>query len=970
MKPWMGALAVAAGLAVLPSTALAEGPVSLFEFKVPDRAAIDSLNNMGVDVTENVRPDTNAGGLIVQIAADESEKAQLEAMGYPALRTVFDEQDAQALKSERDAAIANDADALANAKAGHAVKRAKGATADVVKAQRADYFENYAGRFLSIEGTSSDGHGNGSNGSGTYIGPAMSAVWDSGPGTAADSGGTTPLSTFVDDGVYLYHFRLVRVGDKNDGKPLPTSVRIASANGGTDTIAVKEWTSKDGKGFPAGFQQDFNTHYVDPQEGYARVRALAAQYPNISNIIELPNKTNGYQRPAQAIVGTAVPYNPQLTSLSSAGSIATANQPQAVVLTSKVYGQLGGNDITVQIKDPGAANAPLLVAVAGNAITVSAATGADGKITSTAGQVVDAINANTDAAALVTAARYRTNTGTGVVTADTAGTPLRDFLKAPASIVRGPQQPVALRIGKVRDGSKVGVFIYCQEHAREWGTPLVCLETAQRLLANYGTDPETTSLVDNLDIFIIPTINADGAMYSMYDFTSQRRNMVNYCASNPTGNNDPTARNSWGVDLNRNFSVGSFFDGYDGGGSSCTSDTFSGPAEFSEPETRNEQYIQSTFHNIKFAMNVHSSGGYFMWPPGAYKLAGRVTLPYASYGVNQYFDQTAATVLDRVKGYRGTVVTPAQTGPVIDVLYSAAGNSADEAYYNYGIIGYDFEIGANRFTGTGTGSSGVGFTPTFSPEGHDEGMEFANGNYALLDSALDYSRDTTAPVVSPTGPDVSASPFDVRFNQSEAAEIHYTTDGSAPTEQSTTYQPARPRALPEPIHIGGTTTLRWIAKDFKGNTSTGSKTIYIGMQAPTTVGGSVPATLALTMGAPAAFGALTPGVAKDYTASTTGTVVSTAGDATLTVADPSATATGHLVNGAFSLPQALQASSNGTAFAPVGGSAAPTTLKTWSGPASNEVSTLTFKQPIASTDALRTGSYSKTLTFTLSTTTP
>ena len=33
------------------------------------------------------------------------------------------------------------------------------------------------------------------------------------------------------------------------------------------------------------------------------------------------------------------------------------------------------------------------------------------------------------------------------------------------------------------------------------------------------------------------------------------------------------------------------------------------------------------------------------------------------------------------------------------------------------------------------------------------------------------------------------------------------------------------------------------------------------------VGGTVPATLALTLGTPATFGAFTPGVAKDYTAS-------------------------------------------------------------------------------------------------------
>ena len=138
---------------------------------------------------------------------------------------------------------------------------------------------------------------------------------------------------------------------------------------------------------------------------------------------------------------------------------------------------------------------------------------------------------------------------------------------------------------------------------------------------------------------------------------------------------------------------------------------------------------------------------------------------------------------------------------------------------------------------------------------------------------------------------------------------------------------------------------------------------------PGTVGGSVPATLSLTMGAPATFGAFTPGVAKDYTASTTATVISTAGDATLSVADPSTTNTGKLVNGTFALPQTLQANGGG-AFAPVGGSASPTTLKTWSAPTSNEAVTIAFKQSIGANDALRTGTYSKTLTFTLSTTTP
>jgi GH35 family endo-1,4-beta-xylanase len=150
---------------------------------------------------------------------------------------------------------------------------------------------------------------------------------------------------------------------------------------------------------------------------------------------------------------------------------------------------------------------------------------------------------------------------------------------------------------------------------------------------------------------------------------------------------------------------------------------------------------------------------------------------------------------------------------------------------------------------------------------------------------------------------------------------------------------------------------------------------YTAVTANGGVGGSVPATLSLTLGTPAAFGAFTPGLTKDYAASTTATVISTAGDGTLSVADPSATATCHLVNGTFSLPSILQAQATsaaglGSALANVGGSAAPTTLLTYSLPTSNDAVTIAFQQHIGSTDALRTGSYSKTLTFTLSTTTP
>src|SRR3954465_10780341 len=156
----------------------------------------------------------------------------------------------------------------------------------------------------------------------------------------------------------------------------------------------------------------------------------------------------------------------------------------------------------------------------------------------------------------------------------------------------------------------------------------------------------------------------------------------------------------------------------------------------------------------------------------------------------------------------------------------------------------------------------------------------------------------------------------------------------------------------------------------------GAPEILSATNADTSAGATVPATLSLTLGTPAAFGPFAPGVAKDYNASTTANVISTAGNATLSIADASSTATGHLVNGAFSLPSALQANASSPGMAgngsltDVGGSAAPTTLLTYNGPVSNDPVAVAFRQHIGANDALRTGSYSKTLTFTLSTTQP
>ena len=129
---------------------------------------------------------------------------------------------------------------------------------------------------------------------------------------------------------------------------------------------------------------------------------------------------------------------------------------------------------------------------------------------------------------------------------------------------------------------------------------------------------------------------------------------------------------------------------------------------------------------------------------------------------------------------------------------------------------------------------------------------------------------------------------------------------------------------------------------------------------PASVGGTVPPTLDLALGAGGSFSAFTPGVQRTYTTSVAVEVLSTAGDAALTLADPSTTAPGHLVNGRYALTQPLLA----------GGAPLPSVVRTWTAPTSHSPVQVDLAQAVGANEPLRTGTYTKTLTFTLSTTTP
>lgn len=723
----------------------------IVEVTVADQDAVIGLIEAGADVTEYTRPVD--GGLLVHVVATPAEQAELRDLGYAVGDVVVSAADTAAVVAERDAAVRRVDQALAR-------------VAETLTPLRAEWFESVGGQtYLGVEVKTSLGAD-----SGTVL-------------TVSLGGRDVTMDRFVDAGQYMYHTfsEPVAVDD------VPAEVTVSSGGGASIAVPVVEWLGDPRPEPGPHYATGFVDHYMDPTELDARIDALAAEFPGLAEIIELPYQTNGYRRKAQAMIGAGA---------------------TAFYVTSHAWGHEGGNDLRLETVQPDTANSPLAVTVDGGTVRVSLGTDAAGAPASTAAQVVAAVNASPAASALVTAATYRTTGGTGIAVAGAQD--LTDGLDAPAHISREPYTVRAIRIGTVRDGSRTGVFAYSQEHAREWVTPLVALETAERLLRNYATDADTRELVDDLDIFIVPSVNPDGSHFSFYDRAGQRRNMTNHCG--PENSDPERAASSWGVDLNRNFSVGSRFDGYSGASASCTSDTYSGPAELSEPEARNEVWLTEQYPNIRFAMNVHSYGGYFMWPPGAYVANGRVPLPRPTLGEENYFWAASSHILSAVQDWRGTAVWPGRTGPVIDVLYSAAGNSADEHWYNRGIFGWDFEVGADLWDPVEQDWDPQGFQPPFA-EGYEQAMEFSNGLIGLLEVARAYGRDNRPPRTT-----LELTDAGVTFGSTEPVTIHYTLDGSRPTYSSPRVESAGLREGAAPIPVGaGSTRVHWFSVDAAGN---------------------------------------------------------------------------------------------------------------------------------------------------------
>src|SRR5499433_668216 len=113
------------------------------------------------------------------------------------------------------------------------------------------------------------------------------------------------------------------------------------------------------------------------------------------------------------------------------------------------------------------------------------------------------------------------------------------------------------------------------QHAREWIAPMTVMFAIDRLLRQYDSDDRIQAVVNGVDFYFVPVVNPDGYEFTWTDdryWRKNRRSNGGFCFGQP----------SFGVDLNRNWSVG--WGGNNGSSSDPCSDVYRGTDPWSEPE--------------------------------------------------------------------------------------------------------------------------------------------------------------------------------------------------------------------------------------------------------------------------------------------------------------------------------------------------------------------------------------------------
>jgi len=293
----------------------------------------------------------------------------------------------------------------------------------------------------------------------------------------------------------------------------------------------------------------------------------------------------------------------------------------------------------------------------------------------------------------------------------------------------------ALRMRAGGGHARRGVLLVGGMHARELMNPDAIVELMLDLALSYLNETgrsyggaswsalDVKIMLETLDIWILPCANPDGREFVMQQVGGDRMWRQNR-RDNPGTPCD-------GVDLNRNSDV---VWGVTGPATSCnpcsSTRSYLGPTPFSEPESKNIEYLCDT-HNIKVFADVHSFSEFVLYPWGHAQtqttdstkvftgLATGTCAPLTPAGYKEYmtprdfsrYRTVSQRVADRIRQVRGRnyvlksvfeVYNGTTTGSCSDYVYSRhIANASKHKTY-----GFAFETGPN------TGDNLLSFQPT------------------------------------------------------------------------------------------------------------------------------------------------------------------------------------------------------------------------------------------------------------------
>ncbi|XP_024410909.2 carboxypeptidase A4 [Desmodus rotundus] len=224
----------------------------------------------------------------------------------------------------------------------------------------------------------------------------------------------------------------------------------------------------------------------------------------------------------------------------------------------------------------------------------------------------------------------------------------------------------ALKFSTGEGSKRPAIWLNAGIHSREWISQATAMWTARKIVSDYGKDPAITSILEKMDIFLMPVANPDGYVYTHTRNRLWRKTRSLYPGSSCIG-----------VDPNRNWNAS--FAGGGASGNPC-SEVYHGPHANSEVEVKSVVDFIQEHGNFKCFIDLHSYSQLLMYPYG-------------------YTDKKApdAEELDKVakraaKALASLSGTRYHVGSICATVYKASGSSTDWAYENGIKYAFTFEL--------------------------------------------------------------------------------------------------------------------------------------------------------------------------------------------------------------------------------------------------------------------------------------